>query len=340
MKPFWIHSGLALLDVDEHGGLLITDDFLRAYLRRPELELVDESCDAERALHAALLADPRAAIAQAQIDAMLDADVRENWRLFLRLRARLLAAPNLQATYLQLFADAQRDGRIDIPPLFADQFAQIIMHHVLAGCEDGLTLRVAELWFREQRVSIDDARVVLADRDTVEGRVNDQGLGSIGRLLAQGNIRARGVDLDVLDQSNAQQYFGRDELHDFAFEITYGRKSSQLFADLLARWIGHLIGVAVRVTPLASIDDTRWRWHVGLDVQASGLLDKLYRGDGLTPDEHRRILLLLRLDFDKLSEQHHEVAGKPVYLALAMDEEGVLRMKPQNLLFNLPVAQQ
>ena len=36
----------------------------------------------------------------------------------------------------------------------------------------------------------------------------------------------------------------------------------------------------------------------------------------------------------------HEVAGKPVYLALAMDEEGVLRMKPQNLLFNLPVAQQ
>ncbi|MEK9775842.1 MAG: DUF6352 family protein [Quisquiliibacterium sp.] len=333
MKPFWIHSGLALLDVDEHGGLQVTDECLRAYLHRPELALVEESCPAERALHVALLADPRAVVSEAQIDSMLDADVRENWRIFLRLRGRLLGAPNLQAAYVQLFADAQHSGRIDLPPLFADQFAQIIMHHMLAGCEDGLTLRVAELWFREQRVSIDEARVVLADHDTVEGRVTDQGLGSIGRLLAQGNIRARGVDLEMIDQTNAQQYFGRDELHDFAFEITYGRKSSQVFAELLSRWVGHLIGVAVRVTPLSAIDDARWRWHVGLDAQASSLLDKLYLGEG-------RILLLLRLDFDKLSEQSNEVAGKPVYLALAMDEEGVLRMKPQNLLFNLPVAQQ
>ena len=34
-----------------------------------------------------------------------------------------------------------------------------------------------------------------------------------------------------------------------------------------------------------------------------------------------------------------DVAGRPVYLALAMDEENVVRMKPQNLLLNLPFAQ-
>ena len=31
------------------------------------------------------------------------------------------------------------------------------------------------------------------------------------------------------------------------------------------------------------------------------------------------------------------VAGRPVYLAMAMDEEKRLRLKPQNLLINLPL---
>jgi hypothetical protein len=33
-----------------------------------------------------------------------------------------------------------------------------------------------------------------------------------------------------------------------------------------------------------------------------------------------------------------EVAGKPVYLAMAMDEHKRLKLKPQNLLLNLPLA--
>jgi hypothetical protein len=33
-----------------------------------------------------------------------------------------------------------------------------------------------------------------------------------------------------------------------------------------------------------------------------------------------------------------DIAGRPVYLALAMDEQSVVRMKPQNLLTNLPLA--
>jgi hypothetical protein len=32
------------------------------------------------------------------------------------------------------------------------------------------------------------------------------------------------------------------------------------------------------------------------------------------------------------------VAGKPVYLGLAMTSDQVLRLKPQNLLLNLPLA--
>jgi hypothetical protein len=338
MKPFWLRSGLVLLDTDEHGGLLVTDEFIVAYLRRPELVPVEESCPAERALHEAMLAAPRSPVESAQIDAIADGDVRENWRIFLRFRDRLIAAPTLQHAYLGLFADARQAGHIDVPGLFVDQLAQIIMHHLLVHCEDGLMLRVAELWFREQRVAIDDGRVVLADLETLEARRQDQGLGELGRLLAQAHIAARGLDLEVIDRANADAYFGRDERHDFAVEITHGRTAAAMLCDLVARWVGHLLGKPVRVRSLAEIDDSRWRWHVGLDAQASKLLDKLWRDEGLTPDEHRRLLLLMRLDFERLEDQDAAVAGKPVYLALAMDEEGVLRMKPQNLLFNLPLA--
>ena len=44
------------------------------------------------------------------------------------------------------------------------------------------------------------------------------------------------------------------------------------------------------------------------------------------------------MDFDDPACLRPDIAGKPVYLALAMDEESVVRMKPQNLLLNLPLA--
>ncbi len=339
MRPFWVHSGLALLDTDEYGGLLVTDAFMSAYLERPEIAPVAESCAAERALHTRLLAAPRAPVEAAALEAIIDVDARQNWRLFLRFRDRLLAAPTLQAAYMTLFVDARRTGGIDVPPLFVDQLAQIIVHHMLADCEDGLTLRVAELWFREQRVSVDDNRVMLADLEMVDARREDQGLGNLGRLLAQGQVATRGVDLEVIGEDNGELYFGRDERHDFAVEITHGRAAAVAFCELLRHWIGHMIGIPVSVRTLSEIEDPRWRWHAGLDAESSKLLDTLWRDGGITPAEHRRLLLLMRLDFERLEDQDRALAGKPVYLALAMSEEGVLWMKPQNLLFNLPVRE-
>jgi Family of unknown function (DUF6352) len=340
---FWVHSGLALLDTDEHGSLLITDEFLRAYLDRQELALVPESCAGEMTLHASLKANPRLADIEFErgITGILDSDVQENFRLFLRLRNRLISASNLQAAYVGIFTDAQAHGRIDVPPLFVDQLAQIIIHHLVAQSSDGLLLRVAELWFREQRVTFTDGRALLADSERVdierEKQGSEESLGSLGRLLAQGNIKTKNIDLDVIDVGNAAQYFGRDEQHDFACEITAGRTASYMLCDLIRRWIGHMLGVAVKVTVLNQIEDERWRWHVGLDQEASKLLDKLYKGEGLDVAENARIALLLRLDFENLADQKDEVAGKPVYMAIAANEEGLLRMKPQNLLMNLPL---
>jgi len=33
------------------------------------------------------------------------------------------------------------------------------------------------------------------------------------------------------------------------------------------------------------------------------------------------------------------IAGRPVYMGLCMTEEGRLKLKPQNLLVNLPLAE-
>ena len=52
----------------------------------------------------------------------------------------------------------------------------------------------------------------------------------------------------------------------------------------------------------------------------------------------RQLLALFRLDFAETAVIRPEVAGRPVYLALGMDEQNVVRLKPQNLLTNLPFA--
>ena len=51
----------------------------------------------------------------------------------------------------------------------------------------------------------------------------------------------------------------------------------------------------------------------------------------------RRILALFRLEFAEPAEMRRDIAGRSIYLALAADENEVVRMKPQNLLINLPL---
>ena len=75
---------------------------------------------------------------------------------------------------------------------------------------------------------------------------------------------------------------------------------------------------------------------VELDAQVPGSRAKRWMAlaDGL-----EQLLGLFRLDFDQASEMRADLAGMPVYLGLAMDRDQGLRLKPQNLLLNLPLAQ-
>jgi hypothetical protein len=44
------------------------------------------------------------------------------------------------------------------------------------------------------------------------------------------------------------------------------------------------------------------------------------------------------MDFSDPFAVRPELRGTPVFLGLAMSPDGTLRMKPQNLLMNLPLA--
>ena len=338
-QDFWRHSGFHLLGRDALGRLLVSDDFLRAYYLRPELRPVEESCGNEIALHQALLEAPRMLVADARIDAIADADVRSNYRILLDFRARLLAAPTLEACYLGLFAG----GNVAVPPLFIDQLTQIILRNILENTEDALELRAAELFYREQKASLQEGAIMLADLETVGMRASGSSGGATGvgleQLIVEAQAPLQSVDLDVLDSGNAQLYWSRDERHDFVISINHGRAALAAFCRVLERWILHLAGVNVTVTSVPRIDEAHWAWHIGLDAQSTALLNDLWRGEEAELERLARLLALFRLDFADAGDMRADIAGRPVYLALSMDENRVVRMKPQNLLTNLPLAQ-
>ncbi|HZY17255.1 MAG TPA: DUF6352 family protein [Ramlibacter sp.] len=336
MPDYWPGCGWQLLQRSPEGQLVVTDDFLRSLLARPELAPVAESCDAERALHAALLEAPRQPVAPARLAALADEDARANYEVWLRFRERLLARPTLEGSYLQLFR-----GNVDVPPLLVQQLTQVLLRHILGEQATPFQARAAEMLFRTQRIAIqDEGQVMAADEETVERQALAGSFGTLGDLLRQAGATLRTAELDVLGEANAQVYWERNDAHDLVVSLNHGQPALAALCEVIARWVRHFHGVNVRVAPEREIDEDQWVWHVGLDAQATAVLNALYRGEEVDEAEGRRMLCLFRLEFDDPHVMRPEVAGRPVYLAMAMDAANRLRLKPQNLLLNLPLARQ
>jgi hypothetical protein len=334
MPDFWPTCGYRLLKVGADRRLTLTDEFLRSLLLRPELAPIAESCAAELALHDRLLAAPRAAVTDADLGALADADARENYAIWLRFRARLTAAPSIEAAYVALF----REG-VDVPPLFVHQLTQILLRHILGAEADPLQARVAEMLFRAQRIAVaDDGAVMAADAAAVDRLATAGAFGSLGELLRETQTPPRTADLDVLDAANAAAYWDRDERFDLAIGINRGQPALAALCRVLEQWVAHFLGVAVTIAPRSEIDDRRWVWHVGLDAEASALLNDLYNRAEVDDARMAGLLCLFELTFADPAAMRPAIAGRPVYLAMAMERDHRLRLKPQNLLLNLPLA--
>jgi hypothetical protein len=107
---------------------------------------------------------------------------------------------------------------------------------------------------------------------------------------------------------------------------------------VIERWVGHLLGIAVNVETVASIEDRDWRWFVGLDSEATRIGNALWNGAALDGNVAERIVALMRLNVEDAGLVDERVGDKPVYLILAMGADKVVRLKPQNLVAGLPLA--
>ncbi|HYG55348.1 MAG TPA: DUF6352 family protein [Burkholderiales bacterium] len=331
MPDFWRNSGFHLLERDAAGRLRITDDFLRAYYLRPEIHPVEESGENELRLHASLMESPRREIHEKDLQSIEDADARDNYRVLLRFRDRLLAAGTVEGAYMNLFK-----GPIDVPPMFIDQLAHVIARNLLEGCDDALQARTAELLFREQKATVQEGHVLLADLETVEMRAAGSKYGSIGRLIVEAQGDLAKVDLDVLDKNNAGVYWERESRHDTVVSLTYGRPALDAYCRVMEKWIAHFLNLKTRISPIRKIEETPWAWHVGLDAESTAILNELWSGGQVEQGRMRNIVALFALQFADPSAMRRDIAGRTVYLALSA-QDSVVKMKPQNLLLNLPL---
>ncbi len=278
------------------------------------------------------MAAPQRPVAEAELKLLKDPDARDNYAIVLRFRDRLLKAGTVERCYRDLFK-----GKVDIPPLFVEQMVHVVLRNILADCTDTLTLRAAEVLFREQKATIQDGHVLLADLETIEMHASGSQYGNLGRLIVEAQGVTGKTSLDVLERANAESYWERESRHDTVISLTYGRPALDGLCRVMEAWILHFLKVKVAITPIRKIEEPRWAWHIGLDAESTAILNSLWAGEEVDTGRMRRILTLLRLEFDAPAEMRRDIAGRSIYLALASDGEDAVKMKPQNLILNLPL---
>lgn len=222
-----------------------------------------------------------------------------------------------------------RGSKIQFPPLFVEQMTQIILRNILDGVADPMQIRAAELLFRDQVVTLDDGCIMVADQETVKLQI------SIQRIQGE-DAASNETVIDIMASETADEYWKRSDQFNTSVDIAFTQPALDGLARVMEKWVKHFLLLTVRITPMLQIEDDKWAWHLGLDAQATSILNDLYHDKEVSESRLKQILCLFKLEAE--SGFVAEMQGKPVYMGLAMDEAGVVRFKPQNLLVNLPLA--
>jgi hypothetical protein len=274
------------------------------------------------------MADPRRGIAVSDIAAMTDPDARENWKLLIAFRDHLMRHKTLEAAYLDLV----RSGIGSTPLLFLNQLVHLILRNALDGVEDPFVLRAAEIFFRPQRMTLHEGSLIAADEETITGKSDKP----VSPLVSMLGLPAE-AEIDVLSDDNAESYWERSDLFDTALDLTAGRRGLAALAQVIERWVAHLLAVEVAVEPLTEMRDINLTWYVGLDAEGTRIGNALWNGEEIEEAERARVIGLFKLTFHDPDVVVDKVGKEPVFLILAMNADKILRMKPQNFITGLPI---
>ena len=325
INDFWLTSGWHLLDKDKSGCLVPTEDFMRAYFYRPEVAPIEESCEAEIELHKKLVEAPFIKVEKRDLDLIKDKDVVFNYEVILKFREFLSNYATLEAAYLAI----SRGQSINFPPLFVDQLVQIILRNILNENSFALQVRASELFFRTQVVTIAEDEIIVADEAVVQLQAEQKNIDTNKPNQLE-------VDIDILRESSADNYWERSDKFDTSIDLAYTKPGLDALARVIEKWIFHFLSIEVSVQPMQKIEDDKWSWHLGLDSDATSILNDLYEGADVSEDRLKQILCLFQLEAKDGFKK--SMQGKPVYVGLAMGQKSIIKFKPQNLLTNLPLA--
>jgi hypothetical protein len=328
-RDFWLSCGHHLLDRDASNKLEVTDEFLKAYLARPELVPPVGACAAERDLHRSLLRYPRQSVAASQIAVIADVDARENWQMMISWRDHLVKHRNLEAAYLEIVR-----RNIRFPPVLIGQLVRAILRNALDDCDDVFVLRAAEMFFRPQKLMIGEGSVVAVDEEMASS-LDRQPRSPLVELLGL----PAATDADLLNDATAASYWERSDRFDMALDVAAGQRGMVALGVVIIRWLSHLLAIDVAMEALMELRDARLSWYVGLSSDATRIGDAIWTGGGLSNAMRAQLVGLFRLTFLNPADMIETVSGEPVYLLMAMAPDGVLRLKPQNLVTGLPIRE-
>lgn len=326
MREFWVASGHHLTRLDRDGRMVVTDELILAWLARPEILPPDDACPAEDALHARLMAAPRAKVRSDELDELADPDARENWRYLVTMRDALILAGTVEDGYLDLV----RRG-VKLPFVLLDQLVQLILRNALHGCEDPLVLRAAELFFRPQRGYLRDGALMLADDELARELEAERHSSPLAAML-RGGAEA----LDVMGDGNGWTYWSRSDAHTMVLPFGADPNAREALASVIAAFVRHLLGHEVQVVPVPRAEGVEMRWFIGLDEVGTTIGNALWRGKS-TEDA---LVGLFRLRFLQSDGVRPDMANAPVWLLLGMRGDNAIRLKPQNIVMGLPLVEE
>lgn len=327
---FWVSSGHHLVDRNEAGGLTVTDDYLKAYLARPELVPPLEACPVERGLHAQLLSAPRTSIAPDEIALVADDDARENLAVFLAFRDHLLRHGTLEAAYLALL----RSGMEKVPPLFLQQLTHLVARNAFDGTSDARTLRAAECFWRTQRVTFHEGSVLLADQEAIESHEHDRDHSPLLNMLGGPAVS----EIEVLTDENAASYAGRSDAHDLVYDLTHPERGRQALALAMQVWTTHLLGFSPLYEPVDKFSNESFSWFLALDAEGTAIGNRVWTGEALDESDARRILALFAFTLPDHPRILADKRGGRAFAILGSGTDRLVRIKPQNLIAGLPLA--
>ena len=96
--------------------------------------------------------------------------------------------------------------------------------------------------------------------------------------------------IDILASENADEYWSRSDMFNTSVDIAFTQPALDALCRVMEKWVQHFLDQTVTIFPVVKIEEENWQWHVGLDADATGILNDLYEDREVGEDRLAQIL--------------------------------------------------